>query len=262
MNTPDQNAFMRRIRAALGHPPDEPPEAGRLFPAGPAPEDLELIERVRRRTPQGRQALVERLIEAAAPIHLDVTPLADRAYVTAAIARLAAEKEPEWGGAKKVAAWRHPLVAGLDLPETLGRLQIPVHVTNPLAPAEAADPESARAARERQRAAIEAAFIGVTAADFCLADTGTLVMRNRPGEPRSVALVPAIHVAVITLEQILADMKELFALLRWDERYREEGLSNYMSFISGPSKTADIEATMVHGAHGPREVHIFVITGR
>ena len=53
----------------------------------------------------------------------------------------------------------------------------------------------------------------------------------------------------------------LFALLRWDERYRTEGLSNYMSFISGPSKTADIEAIMVHGAHGPREVHLFVVTG-
>jgi L-lactate dehydrogenase complex protein LldG len=100
----------------------------------------------------------------------------------------------------------------------------------------------------------------VTSADFCLADTATLVMRNRPGQPRSAALVPSIHVAVIHLDQILADMKELFALLRWDERYRQEGLSNYMSFISGPSKTADIEATMVHGAHGPREVHLFIIT--
>jgi L-lactate dehydrogenase complex protein LldG len=104
-------------------------------------------------------------------------------------------------------------------------------------------------------------FIGLTSADFCMADTATLVLRNRPGQPRSVALVPSIHVAVIALDQILADMKELFALLRWDERFRAEGLSNYMSFISGPSKTADIEATMVHGAHGPREVHLFVITG-
>jgi L-lactate dehydrogenase complex protein LldG len=57
-------------------------------------------------------------------------------------------------------------------------------------------------------------------------------------------------------------MKELFALLRWDERFQAEGLSNYMSFISGPSKTADIEATMVHGAHGPREVHLIILTGQ
>jgi len=102
----------------------------------------------------------------------------------------------------------------------------------------------------------------VTSADFCLADTATLVLRNRPGQPRSVALVPSIHIAVITLDQIVADMKELFALLRWVAHFPAgRAFPNYMSFISGPSKTADIEATMVHGAHGPREVHLFVITG-
>ena len=76
----------------------------------------------------------------------------------------------------------------------------------------------------------------------------------------SMAIVPSIHLAVIRLDQILSDLQELYALLRWDEKEWESGLTNYMSFISGPSKTADIEATMVHGAHGPREVHIFVIT--
>jgi len=95
-----------------------------------------------------------------------------------------------------------------------------------------------------------------------MADTATLVLRNRPGQPRSVALVPSIHIAVITLDQIISDMKELFALLRWDDRFRSEGLSNYMAFISGPSKTADIEATMVHGAHGPREVYLYVVSGK
>jgi L-lactate dehydrogenase complex protein LldG len=173
------------------------------------------------------------------------------------VAGLVAEKQPEWGEAKSVAAWRHPLIDRLGLEEALARLQVPLRVTQPINPS--AGRECDQAERDRQRAGIIASFIGVTAADFCMADTATLVMRNRPGQPRSVALVPSIHVAVITLDQILVDMKELFALLRWDERFRQEGLSNYMSFISGPSKTADIEATMVHGAHGPREVHLIVV---
>ena len=92
-----------------------------------------------------------------------------------------------------------------------------------------------------------------------MADTASLVMRTRPGQARSASLVPSIHVAVIYLEQIILDLKELYALLQWDPEVKKEGLTNCMTFISGPSKTADVEATMVHGAHGPREVHIFVI---
>jgi L-lactate dehydrogenase complex protein LldG len=85
-------------------------------------------------------------------------------------------------------------------------------------------------------------------------------MRTRAGQARSVSLVPAIHIAVIELKQIIADLKELYALLKWDPQEKKEGLTNCMTFISGPSKTADIEATMVRGAHGPREVHVYVIT--
>jgi L-lactate dehydrogenase complex protein LldG len=258
MDTPDQIRFFRRIRTALGHAPDVSREARHLFAEGPSDEERQLLERIRRRTAAERQTLLERLIEAGKPIILNVTALPDVAYATAAILRLVAEKKPEWGDAKSIAAWRHPLIDRLNLPEALDRLQVPVHVTAPIPPN--ADSQFDQAERERQRAGVIASFIGVTSADFCLADTATLVMRNRPGQPRSAALVPSIHLAVIHLDQILADMKELFALLRWDERYRQEGLSNYMSFISGPSKTADIEATMVHGAHGPREVHLFIIT--
>jgi len=259
MTTPDQIEFVRRIRSALGHAPDIPRGVGHLFAAGPSTEDVRLLEAVRRRTAAERQALLEGLAAAARPINLNVTALPDSAYATTAIVRLVAAKTPEWGDAKQIAAWRHPLIDRLSLPEALDRLHVPVHVTAPI-PTEA-DPGFDRIERERQRAGIIASFVGVTSADFCLADTATLVMRNRPGQPRSVALVPSIHIAVIHLDQILTDMKELFALLRWDEHCRPEGLSNYMSFISGPSKTADIEATMVHGAHGPREVHLFVITG-
>ncbi|MGE5257432.1 MAG: LutC/YkgG family protein [Hyphomicrobiales bacterium] len=259
IDSPDQIAFFRRIRSALGHDPDVSREARGLFAEGSSVEDQQLLERVRQRTEEGRQLLLDQLIEAGKPINLNVIALPDSAYATAAISRLVSEKKPEWGDVKSIAAWRHPLIESLNLQEALGRLQVPLHLTTPIPPS--ADKELDRAERERQRSAIIASYIGVTSADFCLADTATLVMRNRPGQPRSVALVPSIHIAVITMDQIIADMKELFALLRWDERYRQEGLSNYMSFISGPSKTADIEATMVHGAHGPREVHMLVIMG-
>ncbi len=259
METPDQVKFFRRIRTALGHAADVPRDAGQLFAEGPSAEDLQLLDRIDKRTAADRQALMERLIEAGKPINLRVTPVPDMDAARTAVVAVVDEKKPEWGESKSVAAWRHPLIDRLGLEAPLARLQVPLRITDPIDPK--AGRECDQAERERQRAGIIASFIGVTAADFCMADTATLVMRNRPGQPRSVALVPSIHIAVITLDQILADMKDLFALLRWDERYRPEGLSNYMSFISGPSKTADIEATMVHGAHGPREVHLFVITG-
>jgi L-lactate dehydrogenase complex protein LldG len=259
MSTTEQARFMRRIRTALGHAADVSRAAGPLFAQGPSAEDLQLLDRVHRRTATGRQALLEQLIAAGKPINLEVLPVPDMAAARAAVVAAVDEKQPEWGESKSVAAWRHPLTDRFGLEEALGSLQVPLRITEPIDPS--AGRESDQAERQRQRAGISASFIGLTSADFCLADTATLVLRNRPGQPRSVALVPSIHIAVITLDQIVADMKELFALLRWDERFRPEGLSNYMSFISGPSKTADIEATMVQGAHGPREVRLYVLTG-
>jgi len=249
--------FLSGIRKALGLAPDLPREGGHLFAEQTSPEDRHVLERIERRTPSERKTLLEKLIEAATPIRLQVTPVSSHDAAAEAIAALAEQKQPEWGSEKQIIAWRDPCIDRLNLEGPLDRLKIPLHRTEPLDPSAGLSMD--RMVRERERESIEAAYIGITSADFCLADTATLVLRNRSGQPRSAALIPAIHVAVLPLDRILADMKELFALLRWDERFRSEGLSNYMAFISGPSKTADIEATMVHGAHGPREVHLFVI---
>jgi L-lactate dehydrogenase complex protein LldG len=180
--------------------------------------------------------------------------VADEAAAAAAVLELVRSKSPEWDNQNQVAIWQHPLLETLGLDTAFDAEGIPLYAVDTV-PAENGD-----VVREEIRRNIIASYIGITSADFAMADTGTLVMRTRPGQPRSMAVVPSIHLAVIRLEQIIADLQELYALLSWDKKERKNGLSNYMSFISGPSKTADIEATMVHGAHGPREVHIFVIT--
>ncbi len=82
---------------------------------------------------------------------------------------------------------------------------------------------------------------------------------NNQGLPRSVSLVPSIHIAVIRMDQIIEDLKELYFRPGHDPEIQEERLTNCMTFISGPSKTGDIELVMVHGAHGPRELIIFVV---
>ena len=195
--------------------------------------------------------MLEILIEAADPINLKVIPCEDRSAVTGAVSTLVREKDPEWGNVKSIIAWDHPLVEQLNLSDALSEQKVPLFVTHAKATAD----------KDMRRQVVDA-YIGITSADFCMADTATLVLRTRPGQARSVSLVPAIHVAVIYLDQIIADLKELYALLKWDPHECREGLTNCLTFISGPSKTADIEATMVHGAHGPREVHLFVITSK
>ena len=249
MSTANQEEFINRIKLALGKPFSASRQKADLFSREMSAETRAILERIKNRTADDRKKLLETLIEAAGPIHLTVRKCVDINAVTAAIAEVVRDKDPEWGDKKRVVAWQHPLIESLNLPDALSEQGVPVFFA-----------DLQKTDEERLRQGIIDAYIGITSADFCMADTATLVMRTRPGQARSVSLVPAIHIAVVELNRIIADLKELYALLKWDPQASKEGVTNCMTFISGPSKTADIEATMVHGAHGPREVHIIVIT--
>ena len=222
-----------------------------LFKSEMSDETRAILERLKNRTPEERKKLLATLIEAAGPINLKVISCEDVNSVTAGIVDPVRDKDPEWGHKKSVVAWQHPLIENLNLPAALSEQEVDVFFA-----------DSKELKGENIRRHVIDSYIGITAADFCMADTATLVTRTRAGQARSVSLVPAIHIAVIELNQIIADLKELYALLKWDPQAKKEGLTNCMTFISGPSKTADIEATMVHGAHGPREVHVYVISTR
>lgn len=249
MSIANQEEFINTLKKALGKPQAASPGKADLFCSEISAESRAILERIKNRNAAARKRLLETLIEAAGPINLQVISCDDISAVTGAIAELVRAKDPEWGDQKSVVAWAHPLVERLNLPAFLSEQKVPMFITG-----------SKSTVDEDLRQQVIDAYIGITSADFCMADTATLVMRARPGQARCVSLVPAIHIAIIKLDQIIADLKELYALLKWDPHERREGLTNCLTFISGPSKTADIEATMVHGAHGPREVHLFVLT--
>lgn len=92
--------------------------------------------------------------------------------------------------------------------------------------------------------------LGVTEADYLLPETGTLVLRSSAEKPRGVSLLPRVHLAVVRSEMLRADMHQVFA---------EAKDSHYLVFITGPSRTADIELTVTLGVHGPRNLHVWLM---
>ena len=96
--------------------------------------------------------------------------------------------------------------------------------------------------------------VGITSADYALADTGTLVMLSSPQEARMVSLLPPAHIAVVPRDRILTGLDELFSLLPHPAEQ-----SSSMVLITGPSRTADIEQILVRGVHGPGLIHVIVV---
>ena len=259
MESSGQEAFIAKIRSALGKLPADQPGAADLCNSQFTDDTRAILDRIKNRSQAERQQLLDRFMEMAAPINLNVIVLKDAPSTAAAIVDLVRSKDPEWGDQKNIVTWKHPLIERLNLADALADQNVTVHV----AEFDNTDPEgiSSQKEREQLRQNVMESYIGITSADYCMADTASLVMRTRPGQGRSVSLVPSIHIGVICLDQIIWDLKELYALLSFDPEVQNEGLSNCMTFVSGPSKTADVEATMVHGAHGPREVYVYVMKG-
>ena len=92
--------------------------------------------------------------------------------------------------------------------------------------------------------------LGVTEADYLLPETGTLVLRSSAIQPRAVSLLPRIHLAIVRPDMLRPDMHQVFA---------EARSGNYLLFITGPSRTADIELTVTLGVHGPKNLYVWML---
>jgi L-lactate dehydrogenase complex protein LldG len=97
-------------------------------------------------------------------------------------------------------------------------------------------------------------LVGITGAFCAIAETGTLVTLTGPDTPPTVSLLPETHVAVLRAARIVRTMEDAWALVR-----EHGGMPRAVNFISGPSRTADIEQTVTLGAHGPYRVHIVIV---
>ncbi len=101
--------------------------------------------------------------------------------------------------------------------------------------------------------------VGITGVSAALAATGSLVLESGQGRHRSSSLLPDVHIALMSREQLLPDLEA------WGAAQRERGLPAFRQasntvIVTGPSKTADIGHQLVKGAHGPRELHIMVLS--
>lgn len=119
-------------------------------------------------------------------------------------------------------------------------------------------------AREQIRQAFLEADLGVSGANIAIADTGTLVIVSNEGNARLVTSLPERHIALIGYEKLVPSIDEASAILKLlSKSGTGQKMTSYVSFITGPSRTSDIEKTLTLGCHGPREVHIiFVDNGR
>ncbi|MBI2886587.1 MAG: LUD domain-containing protein [Chloroflexi bacterium] len=115
------------------------------------------------------------------------------------------------------------------------------------------------ARREMRQAFIEA-DMGVTGTNIAIAESGTLVLVTNEGNGRLVSALPPVHVAILGVEKIVPTLEDAAAVLRLLPRSATgQKLSVYTSFITGPSRTGDIELSMTTGVHGPKEVHIILL---
>jgi iron-sulfur cluster protein len=120
--------------------------------------------------------------------------------------------------------------------------------------------EMVKIARQEMRKYFAEADVGISGANLAIAESGTLVIVSNEGNARLVTSLPPVHIALVTTEKFVETMEQAVTLIKaLTTASAGLKLTSYVSFITGPSKTTDIEKELVVGVHGPQEVHIVII---
>ena len=134
----------------------------------------------------------------------------------------------------------------------------------PMAVRRGADPRLAALPWSRERTLTVAVgpsdgsdLVAVSQAFGAAAETGTLMLTAGPDNPTTLNFLPDTHIVLLDANDIAGDYETLWRRLR--ERYGEGQMPRVVNWITGPSRSADIEQTLILGAHGPRRLHVIVV---
>lgn len=232
-------SFLQNIRLAVA-PETSTSRDKRDFPhVFSSIDDRRIMDRIHSRTAVDRSGLTASFIENSQPLNIRIHKAGSLSEAGDRVLEIAQESDPEFGHHKFIVQHDHPDIHSMRLWQKLAGE--PIQLTTTFN----GDPDL----REKT----VQSYIGVTSTDWGIAESATLLNYTEPGKPRSTSLVPSIHIGLLRENKILANLQEAYCMIR--RRQPTPGVT----LISGPSKTADIEAHMVHGAHGPREVHIVIV---
>ena len=114
-------------------------------------------------------------------------------------------------------------------------------------------------ARKLLREKYFAADVGISGANVLAADTGTLFMIENEGNIRLSTAAPPVNISLVGFEKLVPTLHDAFKVAEVTWRYANYKIPSYVSLVSGPSKTGDIEKVTTYGAHGPREFHVVLL---
>ena len=207
------------------------PPSARLDHPGPPPK----LQR-----PLDSEAMLRSFTAELTALSGTVHRVADDETAVTRVLALLAER-----GARRILAWDDPWLQPADLGQRLREQGVAIESCW----LPATGPE-----RQARLAELDDVLVGVTGAYGALADTGSLVVVSGPGRGRIASLLPPVHIAVVRGAQLAPT---LFDFLAANPAIADVG-SNVVA-ITGPSRTGDIEGTLVLGVHGPGEVHVVLI---
>jgi len=237
--------MLRRVREALGRPAEAP---------SVSPKGLE--------SPPGALAGV---VPAIAPEELRAKFEAELVRVGGAAYRVNTRqaledvlvKILEGSDNPRVVLSRNPLLKLLRLQEMLQERGQTVGVW-PDPPAPSPQPDLAER-RAEFAAASFAATVGITGVDFALAESGSLVVTSQTEGSQLASLAPPVHIALYRQSQLVGSLDEVLQRLPFPHNPEEPATGRSVVFVTGTSRTADIEQILIRGVHGPREVHAILV---
>lgn len=239
----NQQDFLQKVRRSLGRPGITPPaDRERLIGSSDKPKPVtQLREELEALVHEQRDSLIDSLEREFTRVQGQVARISNESDLHGYLKELISAQ-----AIKRVVRWDTSLPAPLD--DTLSESGSTVTTIGP---------EDGDASETRD--ALINADLGITEVDFAIAETGSLVLLSNDHQSRLVSLVPPIHLALVKPSAIVPSMAHILPILIATAGEESARMPSSVTFITGPSRTADIEKVLTIGIHGPMAVHLLIL---